>query len=260
MSYRKELFDRYVTTHTERLYDHERGVSVLNPYFKSYFARFLPEDKNTPILDVGCGSGEFLLFLQSLGYTNTFGIDLSPEQVELAKKRGLKNVQVAEAVDFLSKHKEKFTLITAHDVIEHFPKEQVLPFLDAIYNALVRGGTVILSLPNMASPFGARITYGDFTHEVAFTPTSISQVLRAAGFEVVGVFPKEPVVHGVKSFVRWALWKIIKQFIRFYLLVETGSVYSAGHGVYTQVMYVIGRKQETGGRRQRCRGVGEQVK
>jgi hypothetical protein len=55
----------------------------------------------------------------------------------------------------------------------------------------------------------------------------------------VGVFSKEPVVHGIKSAVRWALWKVIKQFIEFYLLVETGS---AGGGVYTQVMYAVGRK------------------
>ena len=98
---------------------------------------------------------------------------------------------------------------------------------------------MILSLPNMASPFGTKIGFGDFTHETGFTPGSISQVLRAAGFEVVGVFPKEPVPHGLKSAVRWVLWKVIKQFIKFYLLVETGS---AGHGVYTQVMYAVAEK------------------
>lgn len=239
MDYRHRLFDGYVTLHTVHIYDQQSALSILKPYFKAYFSTFLPGDKDTPILDIGCGGGEFLLFLQSLGYTNTFGIDLSPEQIELAKKRGLKNVEVAEVIDYLSKQKERFALITAHDVIEHFPKQEVLPFLDAIHHALAGGGTVILSLPNMASPFGAKIGYGDFTHETAFTPTSISQVLRAVGFEVVGVFPKEPVVHGVKSAVRWALWKVIKQFIKFYLLVETGS---AGHGVYTQVMYAVGRK------------------
>jgi 2-polyprenyl-3-methyl-5-hydroxy-6-metoxy-1,4-benzoquinol methylase len=124
-------------------------------------------------LDVGCGGGEFLLFLQSLGYTNTFGIDLSPEQIELAKKQGLRDVEVAEAIEYLSKHKEKFALITAHDVIEHFPKEKMLPFLDAIYAALV-GGTVILSTVNAESPFGARHRYYDFTHEVAFIPPRVS--------------------------------------------------------------------------------------
>lgn len=70
---------------------------------------------------------------------------------------------------------------------------------------------------------------------------SVSQVLRVTGFKVVGVFAKEPVVHGVKSAVRWVLWKIIKQFIKLYLTVETGS---AGYGVYTQVMYAVGRKGE----------------
>jgi hypothetical protein len=101
------------------------------------------------------------------------------------------------------------------------------------------GGNVLISTVNTESLFSARHRYYDFTHEVSFTPHSLSQVLYFTGFADVRVFPKEPYVHGVKSAVRWLLWKGIKQFIRFYLLVETGS---SGDGVYTQTMYAVGRK------------------
>ena len=98
---------------------------------------------------------------------------------------------------------------------------------------------MLISTLNAESLFSARIRYSDFTHEVSFTPHSLSQVLYFTGFTDVKVFPKEPYVHGAKSVVRWLLWKGIKQFIRFYLLVETGS---SGDGVYTQTMYAVGRK------------------
>lgn len=102
-------------------------------------------------------------------------------------------------------------------------------------------GVVLISTMNAESLFSTRIRYSDFTHEVGFTPDSLSQVLHFIGFTDAKVFPKGPYVHGLKSAVRWVLWRSIKQLIRFYLLVETGSV---GSGVYTETMYVIAHKKQ----------------
>ncbi len=110
---------------------------------------------------------------------------------------------------------------------------------------------MLISTVNAESLFSTRHRYYDFTHEVGFTPHSLSQVLYFTGFTDMRIFPKEPYIHGLKSAVRWFLWKGMKQLIRFYLLVETGS---AGHGVYTQVMYAIGvkAKPRVGGRVVKC--------
>lgn len=240
MKYQKRFFDKYVSKNVRYSCNHNENISIIMPYLRQYFTRFLPDDRQASILDVGCGSGEFLIFLQNMGYTNISGIDLSEEQIEIARKRGLKNVQVAEAIDYLTYHKVKYALITAHDVIEHFPKDKILEFMDALYNSLITDGYVILSTINAECLFGARYRYGDFTHEVSFTHGSISHILRVTGFEVIGIFPKEPIIHGIKSFIRWFIWGIIKQVIKFYILVETGSA----HGIYTQAMYAVGKKNE----------------
>ena len=48
------------------------------------------------VLDVGCGAGRHSLYLQRQGLAVT-GIDTSPEIVELARVRGVKDVRVADA-------------------------------------------------------------------------------------------------------------------------------------------------------------------
>ena len=35
----------------------------------------LPDDKSTPILDIGCGHGRVLAFLSGRGYTDVRGVD-----------------------------------------------------------------------------------------------------------------------------------------------------------------------------------------
>ena len=55
-----------------------------------------------PLLDLGCGGGEFLDFLAHRGYTAAAGIDYSDEQVERCRARGLTRVEkVTDANAFL---------------------------------------------------------------------------------------------------------------------------------------------------------------
>jgi len=42
----------------------------------------LPEDKKAKIIDLGCGNGGFVYWLQQIGYQNAEGIDISAEQIE----------------------------------------------------------------------------------------------------------------------------------------------------------------------------------
>jgi len=83
---------------------------------------------------------------------------------------------------------------------------------------------LIIHAPNGASPFGGRIRYGDFTHELAFTQESLRQVARVCGFSQVWCYEDQPVPHGLKSGLRWLLWKCLRGVLRGYLAVETGSL------------------------------------
>jgi len=225
MDYRQRLFQHYVATHFAALREIstdacERHLST----FRAYFRRLLPEDKEAKILDIGCGYGPFLYFLRKEGYLNVYGVDISPEQVEAAQQLGIDNIYCEDLLPFLHEHPNAFACITAFDVVEHFPKGEVLSLLDAVHEALQPGGTFIMQSPNGASPFHGIIRYGDFTHELAFTRESVTQVLSITGFANVHVYPTGPVVHGVLSSVRWVIWHVIRLLFVLYLAAETGSV------------------------------------
>ncbi len=70
------------------------------------------------------------------------------------------------------------------DVVEHLPREQVLPVLVAAGQRLAPDGRLVLRVPNLSNPLNLRTRYVDFTHQVGFWQESLGQVLRIAGLEV----------------------------------------------------------------------------
>lgn len=80
---------------------------------------------NAPILDIGCGRGEWLELLQNNGYQNQ-GIDINRVMVEQCQKRELKVIE-ADAVEYLkSLPAESLAGITGFHIIEHLPFEVLL--------------------------------------------------------------------------------------------------------------------------------------
>ena len=240
--YRNRIYQYYVTRYLAR--STTARYTYDNTFYEDWvrvtlgrIRHLLPQDKEAAICDVACGHGGLFYGLQKLGYKNMVGVDISAEQVEIARKIW-PNVIQQDALEFLKEHLEAFDLITAFDFLEHFRKEEIFPILDAFYTALRPGGRVILMTPNAEALLPASC-WGDFTHEVCFTSNSIKQILQVCGFQEVQVFPAEPVPHGVFSFVRWVLWKGIKLLIYFYNLIETSR---PGSGIFTRGMVATGVK------------------
>ena len=188
---------------------------------RKHFLHLLPTRKEAAILDIGCGYGNFLYFLQSEGYTETRGIDLNPQQLEVARSLGVRNVQCCEGKEFLGNSAGQFDFISAIDVLEHVPKDQVLEFLDLVHAALRPGGRFLCQVPNLAA-FYRPVFYMDFSHETPFTASSLKQVLQLANFRNIRVFPMGPVAHGVKSAIRCLVWKAITAGLRLTQTIEGG--------------------------------------
>lgn len=238
--HRARLFDTYISTHFGEIRDISiHALERQRVFFRAYFGRLLPGSRDANILDIGCGFGSFLYFLQKEGYRNAHGVDISPEQVEAARSLGIANVHCEDLITFVENREEEFDGITALDVVEHFPKEEVLPLLDSVNQALKPGGVFIMQSPNASGPFGSAHRYSDFSHEIVFTKESVTQVLRVAGFTGVEVHPTGPVVHGLSSAGRWVLWRAIRLLLQAYLLVETGTW--RGH-ILTQDLIAVARK------------------
>lgn len=182
------------------LESHYRFMNDLSPQgkkkvFRGYegqFLKYISADKRQSILDIGCGSGLFLEWLESIGVGEARGIDVDSDQVEYALKRGL-NVMLKESndavVDFLMKSSEKYDLIVMLDVLEHVSgRHEVGLLLKAVAHSLAPSGVVLMSVPNANSNFACRHRYIDATHYRSYTEYSISSELRSAGFADVYVY------------------------------------------------------------------------
>ncbi len=125
--YRKRFYEKYVQTlirHTSK-HDLEDEYNFRKKIYELNYKSILPEDKNANILELGCGPGYFLKYLNELGYKNIQGVDISPEQLELAKKLGVSSYIVqADIFDYLKSTKQKFDMICAFHLLEHLFKNE----------------------------------------------------------------------------------------------------------------------------------------
>ena len=112
--------------------------------------------KNTDrVLDVGCASGGYLLFLQQKGYTELFGADLCPTYVvEAGKKKGITIKQgVAEAIPY---DEAAFDVVVADQVAEHLFDPNKF-FVEA-KRVLKPGGYLCLNVPD-ANLYGKHVFF-----------------------------------------------------------------------------------------------------
>lgn len=194
------------------------------PYLTKLVGRLFPSDRQAAILDLGCGDGGLLSVARDAGYRQITGVDLSAEQIQIARARGLTDIHQAEIIPFLETRNDgSFDVIIAFDVIEHLTKRELLTVIGETYRVLRPGGRWIIHAPNGQSPFFGRIRYGDFTHELAFTQKSLSALLRVGKFVKIQCFEDQPIPHGATSLVRFILWKLLRNIWRFFIMVETGE-------------------------------------
>lgn len=209
-----------------KLYSHFLSTGFIDLNIKSYqhmiklyehnYSRFLPENKNAKILDIGCGMGHFLEFLGRMGYDNILGVDLSEEAVRFCEEKGINKVKLITDLKGFLLSSNNYDLIVLNDVIEHFPKQEILDILRMIYERLNVGGRIIVKTGNMASAIGLRMRYVDFTHESGFTEESLAQVLKISEFQNILVLPFVFPKNRIRRVIRWlgqkklhAWWKLV---------------------------------------------------
>lgn len=135
-----------------------------------------------PLVDVGCGRGEWLELLKE-HRVPAYGIDVSKKFVELGRLRGL-DVRLGDALDHLKEvPKGSIGAITAFHVVEHLEFLTLLEFLDVAFTALRPGGLLLLETPNVANPVvGGSQFYIDPTHKTPLHPRLLEFVLEAKDF------------------------------------------------------------------------------
>jgi len=239
--YRQRIYEKYASCFqdTDATFDvtaAERWGRAYDTYLKDW----LPARKDMAILEVACGNGRLLHFFKKRGYVNLTGVDISMEQVRLAKQV-LENVVEANLLNFLDSTEKKYDVVIGLDIIEHFHKDEVLHFLESSYKVLKPDGRIILQTVNGDSPWSSSIHYSDFTHELCLSPNSLTQLLRSCGFDRIEAREQGAIPWGysLTSSARYLLWRLIRLGLKIYNFAETGC---AGCGIFTRVFTISGCK------------------
>lgn len=225
---RHRIYSQYVESWTDDLATREfKDLKKRAPTMNFLINKFFPQDKSAKILDLGCGHGTLIYFSHQAGYTQTGGIDTSVQQVNLAKKFGIKNVECGDIQEKLKTiEPNSLDVIVTFDVIEHLTKDELVELIDAVHRVLKKGGRWVIHAPNGAGPFVGTILYGDITHEQAYTQQSLFQVLHASGFTQFQFSECYPLPSSIKGLVRYLLWKVYRIHYLIGLFIETGSMSS----------------------------------
>ncbi|MGN6291494.1 MAG: class I SAM-dependent methyltransferase [Chitinophagaceae bacterium] len=221
MSYKQIVYDYYRssfkgdTSKSSLRFGAGKIRPILEPWVKEL-------DKNLPVADLGCGAGELLMALKSLGFANLSGCDLSAEQVSIAKQE-FPAVQEANLFHFLSSEEDNFfILITLFDVVEHLTRQETFDLMKLIRQKLKPGGILVIHMPNGISPFVGHVFWGDITHEWCMTPQSAATLCSLHGFKEFEAKEHLGAGNGIKGQVRKFAWFFIRGCFRLINAAETG--------------------------------------
>ena len=151
--------------------------------------KYFLSDTNAPtqgeLLDVGCGTGNFLTAARDAGYSVS-GIELDGNAARFARERlGLGRVLPLTIGQFAARHpSQKFDVITFFEVLEHQADPQ--SFLDAVKTCLRPSGWIALSVPNR-NRWLTGIDVLDYppNHFLRWSAAALERFLVSNRFEIV---------------------------------------------------------------------------
>jgi SAM-dependent methyltransferase len=184
------------------------------------------------VLDLGSGTGELCYLARGSGARDVVGVNLSAEEIVFAKERtGEAFVNDDVHAYLLDRPTNSVDVIFALNILEHLDKTTLLIVLEEARRCLRPGGHLVAMVPNATSPFSGMTRYWDVTHQLAFTPASVQQLARYAGFSSWEFRECGPIPHGLLSACRYLAWRVVRRLIWVYLYVELasakGGIYSA---------------------------------
>ena len=149
------------------------------------------------ILDVGCNDGSLLAGLAAPG-RQLFGLDLSPECVELAVRRHGINALPGDVSRGLPWRSETFDVVVCSEIVEHLYDTDA--FFSETWRVLNKAGLVVVTNPNINClrnrfrvplgryPFGPGYSDGGRGHGVhirVYNLRALAEQLAGHGFHVV---------------------------------------------------------------------------
>jgi SAM-dependent methyltransferase len=147
---------------------------------------------DSPILDIGCGRGEWLELLQQ-NDLRARGVDLNSFFVEQGRQRGLDIAREDALAHLRTLPDQSLGAVTAFQLIEHLPFEVFLKLLDESLRVLRSGGVAMFETPNPGNVvIGSCSFYYDPSHLHPLPAPATKFFLEARGFRNVDILYLNP--------------------------------------------------------------------
>ena len=141
-----------------------------------------------PVLDFGCGRGEFLDLLTERGIA-CVGVDADAGMVKRCHEKGHRYVVHADGLDYLNTltHASLGAIFCAQ-VVEHLTYEAFLRLLQLAHDKLSADGVLIVETVNPHSAAALKTFWVDPTHQHPIFPEVMLSLCRSTGFSTAFVF------------------------------------------------------------------------
>jgi SAM-dependent methyltransferase len=142
---------------------------------------------HVPLLDVGCGRGEFLALLAEEGIPAR-GIDNDPGMVERCRALGV-DATLADANEYLETVEDQtLGTVFSAQVVEHLPHGELQRMLELARRKLRPGGLFIAETVNPHRISALKTFWVDLSHQHPIFPEVALALCAIAGFDSAYVF------------------------------------------------------------------------
>ncbi len=147
-----------------------------------YMDRMSVAATHLPVLDIGCGRGEWIELLAESGI-KAYGIDLNSVFVADARTANL-DVREAEALAHLQSLPDaSLAGLTGFHIIEHLALDDLIRIIDEANRVLTPGGFILFETPNPENLIvGASTFWNDPTHRAPLPPSVSRFMVEQRGF------------------------------------------------------------------------------
>jgi SAM-dependent methyltransferase len=193
--------------------DHDRSAMAVEFDYAGFEERFRGSEEEVrehqrayldcfqdrqPVIDLGCGRGEFLQLMREAG-VSARGVDVDTDMVLLCREKGF-DVTAADAEAFLTTlPDDSVGGIFAAQIIEHLAPERVIGLVQLCQRKLSPGGVLVMETPNPTClTVFADSFYKDPSHTRPLHPDMMQFLFETTGFEDVELRFSAPVSAGAR--------------------------------------------------------------
>jgi SAM-dependent methyltransferase len=146
----------------------------------------------SPIVDLGCGRGEWLELLQEEGMQG-IGVEHNRVLVDECRQAGL-NVVERDILTYLCALPDSSVSgVTGFHIIEHLPFEVLLDLFDETVRVLQPGGVAIFETPNPQNVLVSTLAfYNDPTHRTPLPSTLLKFIAEVKGLQHIKLLQLHP--------------------------------------------------------------------